>query len=130
LRAKPESASVPRVTQILVIEDDRANADLFRQVLGEEGYELQCVERLELTPADATPDLVIADLVGLDRYESEHARRSIQRVQARFRATPVIVCTAYEQALEESDRLGAAAVLHKPFNIAALVETVARVVAD
>jgi CheY-like chemotaxis protein len=113
----------------LVIEDDRAIRDLFRQVLSDEGYELLFVEHLEDAAVDAAPDLVITDLVGLHRYESGLARASVRRVRQRYPATPIIVCTAYEQTMEESDRLGAAAVLRKPFTIAALVQTVARLAA-
>jgi DNA-binding LytR/AlgR family response regulator len=53
----------------------------------------------------------------------------VRRVQDRYPTTSIVVCTAYEQAAEESDRLGAAAVVHKPFTIEALVKTVARLLA-
>ena len=98
-------------------------------MLSDEGYELLLVNRLEEAPADAFPELVITDLVGLDRYESARARSSVRRVQERYTATPIVVCTGYEQAADESDKLGAAAVLRKPFTIEALVQTVARLVA-
>jgi DNA-binding NtrC family response regulator len=112
----------------LVIEDDGATRDLLRQVLSDEGYELLLVNRLEDTAANAAPGLVITDLVGLDRYDSGRARASVGRVQDRYPATPIIVCTGYEQAAEESDKLGAAAMLRKPFTIEALVRVVARLV--
>jgi DNA-binding NtrC family response regulator len=120
---------VLRVTQILLIEDDGATRDLLRQVLSDEGYELLLVDRLDNAAADAAPDIVITDLVGLDRYERGRARASVRRVQERYPTTPVIVCTGYEQATEESDGLGAAAVLRKPFTIEALLEVVARLAA-
>ncbi len=129
LRLRPKAANVRHVTQILVIEDDRAIGDLLREVLGDEGYELLFVERLEHAAPDATPDVVIADLAGLHGYESGLARALVCRVQERYPETPIIVCTAYAQAMEESDRLGAAAVLCKPFTIDALVQTVARLAA-
>jgi DNA-binding NtrC family response regulator len=113
----------------LVIEDDRATRDLLRELLSEEGYELLLVDRLENAVSDAAPDLVITDLVGLDRYDSARARASVHGVQVRFSAASIVVCTGYEQAAEESDRLGAAAVLRKPFTIEALVEVVARIAA-
>lgn len=128
MRPRPKPASVGQVIQILVIEDDLATRDLLREVLSDEGYELLFVERLERAAADAAPDLVITDLVGLGRYESGLARASVCRVQERYPATPIIVCTGYEQAVGESDRLGATAVLRKPFTIEVLVETVARLV--
>ena len=129
MRSGPKAASVQRVTQILVIEDDGATRDLLRQVLSDEGYELLLVDRLDNAAADAAPDIVISDLVDLDRYERGRARSSVRRVQERYPATPVIVCTGYEQATEESDGLGAAAVLRKPFTIEALTQVVARLAA-
>jgi len=117
------------VTQILVIDDDRATRDLVRQVLGDEGYELLLVDRLESAASGAAPDLVITDLVELNRYERGLARALVRRVQERYPATPIILCTGYEQATEESDGLGAAAVLRKPFTIEALIQTVARFIA-
>lgn len=113
----------------MVIDDDGATRDLLRQLLRDEGYELKVVDRLEAASAEAVTDLIITDLVGLDRYESGRARASVRRVQERYPATPIVVCTGYEQAAEESDRLGAAAVVRKPFTIEALIETVARLVA-
>ena len=110
----------------MVIEDDVATRDLLRQVLGDEGYELLLVGRLEDAAADAAPDLVITDLVGLDRYDSGRAHASVGRVRELYPTTPIIVCTGYEQAAEESDYLGAAAVLPKPFAIEALVQVVSR----
>lgn len=98
-------------------------------MLSDEGYELLLVDRLGDAAADAAPELVITDLVGLDRYETTRARASVRRVQERYPARPIVVCTGYEQAAEESDRLGAAAVLSKPFTIEALVQVVARLVA-
>jgi DNA-binding NtrC family response regulator len=120
---------VGRVTQILVIDDDGATRDLLRQVLSDEGYELLLADRLEESAADAVPDLVITDLVGLDRYESVRAHAAVRRVQERYPAAPIIVCTGHEEAVEESDKLGAVAVLRKPFTIEDLIRTVARIAA-
>ena len=129
MRSSPKAASLRRVTHILVIDDDGATRDLLRQVLSDEGYELQLVNRLEEAAADSVPDLVIADLVGLDRYESARAHAAVRRVQERYPAAPIVVCTGHEEAVEEFDRLGAAAVLRKPFTIEALIGTVARLAA-
>jgi DNA-binding response OmpR family regulator len=116
---------VRRVTRILVIEDDLATRDLLRQVLSDEGYEVLIDERPERAESGVAPALVITDLVGLHRYQSGPARESIRRVRERYPGTPTIVCTGYEQAMEEPDRLGADAVLLKPFTIEALLDTVA-----
>ena len=125
-----EVGSLPRVTQILVIEDDRDIRNLIRQVLGDEGYDLTFVDGLDRAPADLAPDLVIMDLVGLRPYEGGLARASVRGVSLRYPTTPIIVCTAHEPALKELDRLGAADVLPKPFNIEMLLLTVARLIAQ
>lgn len=127
LRSWPIPASLPQVIQILVIEDDRPIADLLRQVLSDEGYQLVFFDDLDRAPADAAPDLIITDLAGLHGYERGLARAFVLRVQQRYPQTPIIVCTAYEQATAEVDQLGAAAVLRKPFMIEALIQTVANV---
>jgi two-component system nitrogen regulation response regulator NtrX len=129
LHPAPEVGNLPRVTQILVIEDDRDIRGLIRQVLSDEGYELTFVDGLDRAPADLAPDLVIMDLVGLRPYESGIAHASVRGVSLRYPTRPIIVCTAHEPALKELDRLGAAAVLPKPFNIEMLLQTVARLVA-
>jgi two-component system, NtrC family, nitrogen regulation response regulator NtrX len=125
LHPAPEVGSLPQVPQILVIEDDRDIQNLIRQVLSDEGYDLTFVDGLDRAPADAAPDLVIMDLVGLRPYDSGSARASIRGVSLRYPTTPIIVCTAHELALKELDRLGAAAVVPKPFTIDMLVQTVA-----
>jgi DNA-binding NtrC family response regulator len=129
LRSSPKAASLRLVTHILVIDDDGATRDLIRQVLSDEGYELLLADRLEEAAADAVPDLVITDLVGLDRYESARAHAAVRRVRDRYPAAPIIVCTGHEEAVEEPDKLGAAAVLRKPFTIEDLIRTVARIAA-
>jgi len=130
LRRSREVSSLRGVTQILVIEDDRDIGNLIRQVLTDEGYDLTFVDGLDRAPADALPDAVITDLVGVRPYAGDLARAWVRRVQDRYPQTPVIVCTAQELALKELDRLGAAAVLPKPFSIEMLVRTVARLIAQ
>jgi DNA-binding NtrC family response regulator len=130
LHRAPEVGSLPRVTQILVIEDDRDIRNLIRQVLSDEGHDLMFVDGLDRAPQDLAPGLVVMDLVGLHPYESASARASVREVSLRYPMTPIIVCTAHEPALKELDRLGAAAVLPKPFGIDLLVQTVARLTAQ
>jgi two-component system, NtrC family, nitrogen regulation response regulator NtrX len=130
LHPAPEIGSLPGVTHILVIEDDGDIRNLIRQVLSDEGHDLTFVDGLDRAPADLAPHLVIMDLVGLRPYDSGSARASVRGVSLRYPRTPIIVCTAHELALKELDRLGAAAVLPKPFNIEMLLQTVARLIAQ
>jgi CheY-like chemotaxis protein len=130
LQSKRDVSNVLRVTHILVIEDDRDIRNLIRQVLSDEGYELTFVDGLDRAPLGPSPDVVITDLVRVRPYASELARAWVRRVQDRYPDAPVIVCTAHELALKELDRLGAAAVLPKPFAIDVLMQTVARLIAQ
>jgi len=130
LRRAPEVGSLPRVAQILVIEDDRDIRNLIRQVLSDEGHDLTFVDGLDRAPQDLAPGLVIMDLVGLHPYESGNARALVRGVSLRYPTTPIIVCTAHEPALKEIDGLGASVVLPKPFAIDLLVQTVARLTAQ
>ena len=130
MQSKRDVPSVLRVTHILVIEDDRDIRNLIRQVLSDEGYQLTFVDGLDRAPLGLAPDVVITDLVGVRPYASELARAWIRRVQDRYPDAPVIVCTAHELALKELDRLGAAAVLPKPFAIDLLLQTVTRLTAQ
>ena len=113
-----------RVTEILVIDDDRATGALIRDVLREEGHEITLVEHLESAAPELKPDLVITDLVGVYGYDTNAARAVVTRVRERYPEVPVVVCTGHEQALRESAEIGAAAVLRKPFPLEALVKIV------
>ena len=130
IAAPAETPQRARVTQILVIDDDRAIGDLIRDVLSDEGHEIVLVEHLESAAADLIPDLVITDLVGLHGYDTHVARAVLTRVHERYLDVPIIVCTGHEQALRESAQLGAAAVLRKPFTLEALVKIVADAIAS
>jgi two-component system nitrogen regulation response regulator NtrX len=117
------------VSQILVIDDDRAIGDLIRDVLRDEGHEIVLVEHFEDAPTDLRPDLVITDLVGLRHYDTALASLVLGRIHARFPEVPIIVCSGHEQALRESARLGAAGVLRKPFSLETLVKITTDVIA-
>ena len=124
MRSEPAAPSVAQITQILVIDDDLATGSLIRELLAEEGYVLLLAEHPDGVPADAAPDLVITDLVGLNRYDSGPARALVRRLQERYPSTPIVVCTGYEEALGDLGRLDAVTVVAKPFTIEDLLRTV------
>ena len=128
IAASARTGQPARVTQILVIDDDRAIGELIRDVLRDEGYELIFVEHLDQAPLDWAPALVITDLVGLHHYDTDAARAVLTRVNDRYPNVPIAVCTGHERALHDS-RLGAVAVVRKPFTLEALVQTVAQAIA-
>jgi DNA-binding response OmpR family regulator len=111
------------VATILILDDDRVMVDLLRTVIEDAGHRVIAAADLEEVPRDATADLVVSDLLPLTDYRSEAARQWVGALRARF-AAPVVVVTAHAAALGEPDRLGADAVVAKPFDIDALSATV------
>ena len=118
-----------QVSQIMVIDDDHAIGELIRAVLRDEGHEIVLVDHLDDAAADLTPVLVITDLVGLHHYDTALARLVLRRIQVRYPGVPIVVCTGHERALHESERLGAVAVVRKPFTLESLVRTVTQALA-
>jgi CheY-like chemotaxis protein len=107
---------------VLVVEDDVVLRYLLADVLRDEAHcdvtavdFDEAIERREL-------DLIVTDLPG-SRYASAQARDWVRSLRERFPATPIVVCTAHRQADKEPDRLGADALLPKPFEIAELLRT-------
>jgi two-component system OmpR family response regulator len=121
--------------QILVIEDDCANAALLTGLLELTGYTVTCattgVEALaQLRGAAANPpDLVLLDLRLPDLDGVELWRRARA---AGLGSMPVIVLSALDPDLivRVATAVGAAAALRKPFAIETLLECVAAALAD
>jgi two-component system response regulator CpxR len=108
---------------ILILDDDRVMVELLRTVIEDAGHRVIAAADLDQVPLDARADLVVSDLMPLTAYRPQPARQWVQALRARF-AAPVVVVTAHAAALDEPDRLGADAVVGKPFDIDDLSETV------
>ena len=119
---------------ILVVNDDPAILELFRELLSEEGYEvtLDKFERqtseLQQSIRDLQPDMVIMDFV-IGGESSGWQLLQVVKMDRSTRDIPVIVCTgAVKQVTELSshlDEMGVHVVL-KPFDIDHLLEIVDR----
>ena len=107
----------------MILDDDRVMVDLLRTVIEDAGHRVIAAADLEDVPGDTRADLVLSDLLPLSGYRSEPARQWVRALRARF-AAPIVVITAHAAALGEPDRLGADAVLGKPFDIDTLSATV------
>ena len=118
------------VARIIVIDDDTVIAELVRSVLVEGGHDPRVVPALPPPNGGAAPELVITDLVPLTHYGSAAAHDWVDLVSARYPGAPIIVLTAHGAATRETDQLGAAAVLSKPFDVDELLDTVDRVLAE
>ncbi|MGH2451286.1 MAG: response regulator [Candidatus Limnocylindria bacterium] len=114
------------MARVLVIDDDLVIAELIRATLAEAGHEPLA------GPAESHPqlDVIVTDLVVTEGYDGAAARSSIARLRSRFPGIPILVCTAHLDASHEPDRLGADAVIAKPFDLDDLVRTVEALVRD
>lgn len=113
------------MTTVALIEDDKAMTELMSTVLRGAGHEVVAgVDLVELDGARA--DVVITDLVTLPTYDATKARVWVALLRQRFPGAPVIVCTAHGEAAGEPDRLGADAVITRPFDVDELAAAVQR----
>src|SRR5712692_943826 len=114
--------------RVLVVDDDEGIRDLLRLLLEEEGF---CValarngrEALDRV-AEKPPLLVLLDL----QMPEMSGWEAHQRLRAEHAGLPVVVMTAGEHARREADQHGADGFLAKPFELADVLNTVARFVA-
>ncbi len=117
---------------ILLAEDDREMCRLVAMVLNKEGYDVtMCNSGINLVShltADALNvggdhfDLVISDI----RMPGISGMEVLEGLKGSVDGPPVILITAFGDAETHAaaDRLGAVAVLDKPFNMDALVRVV------
>jgi DNA-binding response OmpR family regulator len=109
------------MTTVLVLDDDQVILDLLRTVLTDAGYETLVAPSLDAVPPDARTDVVITDLVPLKAYRRETALEWIGSIRARFGGSPLVIVTAHADAASEPDKLGANAVIAKPFDVETLL---------
>jgi DNA-binding response OmpR family regulator len=112
--------------RILVADDDEALRELLVEFLTDEGH----TPTGAATPQEALSlargqrwDLFLTDTLGqADHGLSEECKGFVQALAAR---APVILCTARSWAGDlEAREVGAAAIIRKPFEIAALLAVV------
>ncbi|MDQ1523705.1 MAG: two-component system, OmpR family, alkaline phosphatase synthesis response regulator PhoP [Pyrinomonadaceae bacterium] len=130
-RQQRPAEKAARPALILHVEDNRAVAVAVRDTLEEQGWAVRhCADgaqaRREIA-SDAHYDLILLDneLPGANGVELVRRARSLPR----RRQTPIIMFAASD-CEADARRAGADAFLHKPKDIALLVETVARLLAD
>ncbi len=116
---------------VLIIEDDRFNRRLYRDLLEAEGLEvvLACTAADGLAAArECPPDLVVMDIEmpGMSGLEATSALKCDPATEA----VPVLVISAHAMAEHESSarEAGCAGFLRKPLEFPAFQETVLRLV--
>ena len=114
--------------RVLVVDDEPMVVDALREVLADAGYvtlgatSFEDGRRLLLAPP--VPDVVVAD-VRLGKYNG------LQLAVLRPQATAAIVISGHwDEVIEAEARQHGAAYLQKPLASPALVETVARLIAE
>ena len=118
------------MTKLLVVDDEAELLEALTVILADEGYQVEAANSgpaalNALSASEKTPpDLIIADIVmpemtGLEL--SEAVRRSPSLGEIPFLFVSAFVSTTVEDQIAN---VGKAAVLHKPFEVEDLLETV------
>ena len=113
----PGSESTPAIhPSVLIVEDDDANREVLRMVLELAGYRVTTAgtgqEALERAAADR-PDTVLLDL-GLPDQSGEDISAALR--EHLDPAARIIITSGQSLGVADRARLGADAVLQKPFN--------------
>jgi CheY-like chemotaxis protein len=127
--------------RVLVVDDDADIANLVDEVLSEDGYAVTIlkdarIEAIQAAVAQLEPDCILLDGGVGSGYGASW--ESAAQMAARLPAVPVIMFTAHggdsaeaiENTSERSQAAGFAAVLPKPFNLAALLRAVEAAVGE
>jgi CheY-like chemotaxis protein len=119
----------PAAARLLVVEDDRAIQEVMRLILLEAGYQVEIAARPEVALEalrGAAYDLILTDLFGGTPAAGLAAVRPVLQAAA---PTPVGVCTGFPLSSEVAASAGFAFMVPKPFEIDALLEEIAEVLA-
>lgn len=114
---------------MLIVEHDQSLGDLLSQVFLLEGYQVQLVATLEDAQSWLAEQAV--DLVLTDSF-SAHPAQAFERLEALLRQAypiPVGVLSGWKLTPEEAETRGFAFLLAKPFDLSALLVSVAAALA-
>lgn len=129
-------ARVPGVnvalTKVLVVDDDEESRELLREVLAANGYAADAVENVKaalqkLNQDDAEYRIVVADL----RMPDGTGLELLQDLRRRNRRHEIILMSSFISATERqlALKLGADALLDKPFRLSELLQAVGELAA-
>jgi len=117
------------VGTILVVDDDPEIRDVVRWLLEDEGWTVETAsdgrDALERA-TQARPALIVLDM-GLPILSGEEVAMRLQTYY--HQPPPIVVVSADGRAGEKAARIGAAAYLHKPFDVDELARLVRRTLA-
>lgn len=116
---------------IMIVEDEDTIVELYTHMLSLVGHTVVCVCRdgeaalVQLRGKDAPPDLILLD----QRIPGATGLQVLASLPPRAAGVPVIFATAEEATRAQAERLGAFAVLVKPFSMERLISEVERALA-
>jgi FixJ family two-component response regulator len=109
---------------VVIVRDADVRA-LLVELLAE--IDLDAVVELAIPSGVDDPVVVVTDLG--PRYDPARARAAMRRLHERWPETPVVLLTSHRAAVEEPDRLGAEALILKPFDMDDLTSAVTVLIA-
>ena len=116
---------------VLVVDDEFVIADLLETILTDEGYRVltACNGKQGLVKmADTTPDLILLDFM-MPILDGAGMLRAIGTAPA-YQHIPVIMMSSLSEEVIAKKCRGYAAFIRKPFRVAAVLSTVARVLGN
>lgn len=109
----------------VVIARDADERELLLELLDEIG--LDAVVETVIPSGVTDPAIVLTDLGA--RYDATKGRAAVRRLRERWPHAPVVLLTSHRAATEESDQLGADALILKPFDVDDLTDAVGTLIA-
>jgi CheY-like chemotaxis protein len=115
--------------RILIIDDDADILLVLASVVEDAGYQVTAIDRgdyleqIDQIDAGALPDLILLDMLLSGQDGRQIARRL--KGQAATRRIPIVMLSAHPDAQREALEAGADAFLAKPFDVDALLATIA-----
>jgi len=111
--------------RLLILENDPEIGDLLRLIFEDAGFSVALIRDAEPLPVSTVADLVISDLALLRGYDSEEAVRRVRALRS-VTTGPVLVLTAHHATgIDGELAKEATAVMAKPFELDALLASVA-----
>jgi DNA-binding NarL/FixJ family response regulator len=108
----------------VVIARDVDERELLVELLDDIG--LEAVVETVIPSGVTEPSVVLTDLGA--RYDPTKARAAVSRLRERWPHAAVILLTSHRAATDETDRLGADALIQKPFDVDDLTDAVRRLI--
>ena len=104
----------------VIITQDADERQLLTELLNEVDFD--AVAEIAIPSGVADPAIILTDLGA--RYDPAKARVAVHRLSERWPNAPVLLLTSHRPAMDEPDRLGADALILKPFDVDDLINTV------